>query len=701
MPPAKLILPLALGGLLIGLMLGSIAAGAYASWATGRDMTDVGFTTILDFLPATPASIPTVEPIRTALLVWGGLALALAVAVPALGMTRPLTSHGSAKWASTAEMKRSGLLTRLKGLNGPIYGKVGAPRSRADFLSSRDIPHSILSAPTGSGKTRSVVIPTMLTYPGSIVCLDLKGELYAKTSRRRVSFGDTVYKFSPYAEDGRTHRYNPLQDVADAHERRRFTEARRLAAAFITAHHGGEGFLAGARDIFAATALLVIEKKTPTIGAVFDALSDPGDAFALMRTLGDTVRSPEAKKTFYKMGGMEARILSSYLSVLGDGGLNLWADPAVRAATSASDFSIRTLRSKSATIYFVVAPNDLVPLAPLVRLMFQQTIAILQRAEPDLEKGEKYTVLFCLDEFPALGRMDALVSAIATLRSYGGRVMIVVQTIASLDVYGKEGAAVILGNCRMQLFMAPSDKDTPAYISAAIGDFTRKSRSKSWKGGELTTSYQEREDGAPLIRPEQLRMLGEDLIVALVQNSNPILVQKALYDRDRILKTLFEGQTGPYPDPPKLPDDPVTAPAMPSLFDPTQGRAENPIALHRIEKTDAAPDLVAVAAEEDAAVEAAEASTSSRAQNLLSKSRVMLTMVETARLTFDPRPEIEADGHASSDEPLSNSMEAEGSETPEELPPPRPKTWKVDQADVNAAYDQHLRDTGRETDPVS
>lgn len=47
MPPTKSILPLALGGLLIGLMLGSIVAGAYASWVVGRDLTNVGFTTIL------------------------------------------------------------------------------------------------------------------------------------------------------------------------------------------------------------------------------------------------------------------------------------------------------------------------------------------------------------------------------------------------------------------------------------------------------------------------------------------------------------------------------------------------------------------------------------------------------------------------------------------------------------------------------
>ena len=175
--------------------------------------------------------------------------------------------------------------------------------------------------------------------------------------------------------------------MAAAHPRRRFTEARRLAASLIVAHGNGQGFLDGSRELFAATALLAIERGTPTIGAIFDALSQPGEAFKVLRELGDEAESEEASKIFYKMSGMESRILSSYLSVLADGGLSLWADPAVRDATATSDFSIHTLRSTPASIFIVVAPNDLVPLAPLIRLMVQQTIAILQRAEPKKEKA--------------------------------------------------------------------------------------------------------------------------------------------------------------------------------------------------------------------------------------------------------------------------------------------------------------------------
>ena len=567
---AQDVLPLALGGLAMGGALGMLAAGAYATWAAGGDPANVGFTTILRFAPSQLGSLT--EPFRTALTIGAATALATTVALPTIAFRPRLTSHGSARWASAPEMKTAGLTARLKDLKGPIYGKLGTPRSRSRFITSRDIPHSLVAAPTGSGKGIGVVIPTLLTYPGSVFCLDVKGENFEKTARQRRAMGDKVYRFSPYDPEGRSHRYNPLDDVAKAPARRRFTEARRLAAGFIIAHAGGMGFLEGARDLFAATAMLVIERKTPTIAAIYDALAQPGQAYKVLQDLGDEVEAEEAKKIFYKLAGLDARVLSSYLTVLSDGGLGLWADPAVREATAASDFALHDLRSEPASIFVVVSPNDFVPLAPLIRVMVQQTVAIMQRSEPDETKGEVFPVLFLLDEFVSLGKMDALADAITTLRQYGGRLMIVVQTMASLEkLYQREGAAQFLANCRMQLFLSPADKATPEYISSAAGDFTRTTRTKTWKGGKFETTYQERTDGARLIRPEEVRMLGEDRIVALVQNLYPISAHRVSYFEDRELRRIFQSQTGDLPLPPIMGDDTPSEEDDPIPLEPKDG----------------------------------------------------------------------------------------------------------------------------------
>ncbi|MCK7497169.1 MAG: type IV secretory system conjugative DNA transfer family protein [Comamonadaceae bacterium] len=71
----------------------------------------------------------------------------------------------------------------------------------------------MLSAPTRSGKGVGVVIPNLLNWPDSVVVLDIKGENYDITAGYRAAHGQAVYAFSPFDEDARSHRWNPLTAV--------------------------------------------------------------------------------------------------------------------------------------------------------------------------------------------------------------------------------------------------------------------------------------------------------------------------------------------------------------------------------------------------------------------------------------------------------------------------------------------------------
>src|SRR5688500_19855907 len=73
---------------------------------------------------------------------------------------------------------------------------------------------AILAAPTRSGKGVGIVIPNLLSYQGSVVVLDIKQENYTLTSGYRQKYGQEIYLFNPFAEDGHTHRWNPLRYVS-------------------------------------------------------------------------------------------------------------------------------------------------------------------------------------------------------------------------------------------------------------------------------------------------------------------------------------------------------------------------------------------------------------------------------------------------------------------------------------------------------
>ena len=538
-------------GLMAGTAVGVIVASAYAVVKQGGKFNDVQGYEILDHAPWVLGRLQ--EPFETGAMIVGAAALIGMIGFIVISYRPALTSHGSAKWAPKDELIKAGLAVRVKELTGPIFAKLGSPKSKGRFITSTDIPHSFICAPTGSGKGVGIVIPTLLTYGGSVICLDVKGENYKITARARKSLGDKVYRFSPLDEDRRSHRFNPLDGLAKLPPERRFTEAQRIAESFIVMSGDNvQGFLVSAKQIFAATVLVAVERDKPTMSAVHDLLSQGGDFNEMFETLAEETNVEEAKSIYQRMSGIADRTLSAYMSVLFDGGLGIWRDALVRAATEVSDFQIGDLRRTPASIYIIVAPNDLAVLAPVIRLLFQQTVAILQSTEPD--DDEPYPVLFLLDEFPQLGRMNALGSAISTIRSYGGRMMIVAQSLSNLrSTYGPDGAQNFLANCRLQLFMAPADSDTPDYVSKAIGNFTRKSRSKSWTMGQIGKSnIQEREEGARLLRPEELRGLSADDCVLLIQDSDPVLAQKVRYYDDRFLKTIFEEQASVYPDTPEL-----------------------------------------------------------------------------------------------------------------------------------------------------
>ena len=219
----------------------------------------------------------------------------------------------------------------------------------------------------------------------------------------------------------------------------------------------------------------------------------------------------------------------------------------------------------------------------------------------------------------------------------------------------------------------------------------------------MSTSYQEREDGAPLIRPEQLRMLGDDLIVALVQGSNPILVNKVLYDQDRILKPLFEGQSGPYPNPPELPDEPLAIPQEPVVPAPTQGGgAANPIADHRPEEAEphvvadpieakAEPgshDVAETPSVENDPVLDAEAEEEHRINSVRGKWRGMVTALSTAIEMYKDVPD-DAEQTDEATLPGDESPIEAGKETGT---PPRIKGLK--RSSVAEAEAKHANDTG-------
>lgn len=425
------------------------------------------------------------------------------------------SNHGSARFARALDLKKQNMLSK----SGVILGKT-RKSDRAPFIRQDEQTHTLLVAPTGSGKGVGVIIPNLLTYGGSVVCVDVKGENWTLTASARKSMGDKVYRFSPRALDACSHRWNPLSYISPE-PARRISELRTLATyLFPVTSTSADSWVRGARNIFVGICLYVLDHgEQKTLGAVYRAVFGPYGFQASLKAILKTPNlDPECQRLLAQYTAFAEDQLSGYIGSLEP--LNLWGDPLVDAATAGDDFDLRKLRSDPMSIYLAVNAGEVEELAPLLRMFFQQVIDLLQASEPGPD--ELYPVLMVMDEFRTLGKLEKVLSAVTTIRSYGGRFMIVVQGLANLvEVYGREGRDNILQNCGYQVFHAMNDEGSGEYVRKRLGRQTVKQMSKSYGAGR-TPSRNYSETGKDLMSLDEIGRLDDNRNIIIVEGGWPV-----------------------------------------------------------------------------------------------------------------------------------------------------------------------------------
>lgn len=533
------------------------AAMGYAIASAVLTYQDLGFGAEIDFayIAQNYASLLDQRPEDAQLvhLIIGGFAAAglmLSLALSGSALTR----FGQTHWQSAREMKAN----EFFGVPGTgfILGKLGPPGSRANYICSKVFPHALIVAPTGRGKTSGFVIPNLLTWQGSVVTLDVKGECFEATARHRAAQGDKVYRFAPTDWEGmRTHRYNPLLRIFELKDAaRQQMELQLLATLFLQSDNDRvQGLLKGGIDLFVAAGLLAFQRKRPTLGEIYRIAASGGNKQKEYFARGHEVDNSAAKLVFTRLASTNNDTLTSYVSLLMTSGLDQWQNPAIDEATAMSDFDFRTIRKKPFSVYLVVQPLMVKPLAPLIRLFFSDLLSAMQEKDPGPD--EPWPVMIMLDEFNRLGKMPIVVESIETLRTYRGHLAIVTQTIPALDeIYGENTRRALQGNAGVKLYLTPSDEKTVEELSKAVGKTTKTVVTRSQSIGKNPfegRSQSTRTEESSLLPEDEARRLPLDEIVMVIDAQMPVRAKRIQYFDDRLFKAIHAAQTGelPFPKP--------------------------------------------------------------------------------------------------------------------------------------------------------
>jgi len=344
--------------------------------------------------------------------------------------------HGEASFASESQIKKAKLFSKT----GLILG-----RHSGKYLVDNGQTHVLVSAPTGSGKGVGLVIPNLLNWNGSAVILDVKGENHKLTSGFRKAHGQDVFVFSPFAKN--SHRFNPFNFI-NPDKNYRLNDIQNIANIIYPDPEKTDPIWSQqGRSLFVAFALYLLDNPETgcTLGEILRHLQTEQDSRDVAASIVADYREdldPTCLRTLASFSRQEKR-LSESIKIGLVGALQIWDTPSVDAATAQSDFDIGMLRKKRTSIYVSVSLADIKTLRPLLRLFFETVFSAQLREEPT--ENEPHKILFLLDEFEALGVMEQIVDRLPFVRSFGVRLMIIIQGLSQLDQrYSSAGREKIL-----------------------------------------------------------------------------------------------------------------------------------------------------------------------------------------------------------------------------------------------------------------
>ncbi|QDQ29338.1 conjugal transfer protein TraG [Chitinimonas arctica] len=443
--------------------------------------------------------------------------------------------HGSAHWATAAEVKRTGL---IGGGAGVYVGAWKDPNSgQTNYLRHDGPEHVMAFAPTRSGKGVGLVLPTLLSWPHSVLVYDIKGENWALTAGwRKTEANNKVLKFEPTAMDGSSICFNPLAEVRIGTDRE-VADVQNIMT--MVADPEGKGL----QDHWQKTswALLVgivlhvlYAEEDKTLTGVVGFLSNPSrDTKEMLnymlcsyhdmddvrnwvdeqgnKTYTHPVVASVARDMLNKAEEEMSSVLSTAVSFL-----TLYRDPIVARNTSRSEFRISDLMNdeQPVSLYLVVPPSDKDRLKPLIRLMITQIVRGLTESMEFKDgrsvAGYKHRLLLLLDEFPSLGKLDIFEESLAFIAGYGLKAYLIIQDISQLwTAYGKDES--IFSNCHVRIAYAPNKIETAELLSKMCGTATIVKQSNSYSGkkygslSDVSSSVSETE--RPLLTADEVMRL--------------------------------------------------------------------------------------------------------------------------------------------------------------------------------------------------
>jgi type IV secretion system protein VirD4 len=426
-------------------------------------------------------------------------------------------AYGGAEFMKPPEFKAAGLFDEP----GLVFGRVP---SGGPFLRYGGDGHAMVVAPQGGGKGVGFVVPNLITYPGSMVVIDPKGENAQQTAKyRREVLKQEVYILDPCAVTGLdSNSFNPLTWLEGSSEIDFMADLIEFSEAVIETGKTQEPYWANCARILFRALVCYLAGHDPehfNLNKLYGLACLPSPNFKqLMLDMANSQIPNELLRDWVSSSGAWFLGLTddhqkTHLSTLREA-IHWMGNRGAAKVMGTSDFNFRVLKRQKMTVYLCVHPLQLAAYRGWFRLMISQAVkgVFINEGKPDIP------VVFMLDEFArAVGRLTAVDDGMVQIRGYGGRFAFVLQGIGQVkSIYPDQQWTVFEESCGLKAYMAARD-ETAEHVSKRMGQQTTSSVNGS--------AYSQ--VARPLKFPQEVAAIGQSgSVIAFVEGMKPVLCDR-------------------------------------------------------------------------------------------------------------------------------------------------------------------------------
>ena len=446
------------------------------------------------------------------------------------GRTRDGEEHGSAAWATPASV------------NAQFAQKDSIPltqhvRLGLDTHKHRRSLNVLVIGGSGAAKTRSFVLPNILTANTNYVITDPKSEVLLATGGYLKEQGYDVRVLNLVnleQSDG----YNPFRYLRDEKDVLKLVN-NLIQSTTPKGSHESDPFWTKAETALLQATILMLFQEAPEYEQNFSMVmrvleyaevreEDEGHVSPLdllfesiERRKPDSVAVRQYKVFKLAAGKTAKSILVSTAVRLAP--FNL---PQIQALTDHDDMNLYTLGEKKVALYAVIPDNDNT-FNFLVSLLYAQAFQALYYSADQIHHGPlPRHVRFVLDEFAAMP-LPGFTRELATMRSRSISASVIIQNMAQIKELYKDSWETIPGNCDTILYLGGNESSTHKYVSEMLGKATIDTKTHGQtkgKSGSYSTNFQM--SGRELLTPDEVRKLDNRYALLFIRGASPVMDEK-------------------------------------------------------------------------------------------------------------------------------------------------------------------------------